>query len=184
MCSCVFCYFAGLWLVASRFGLIKILTRYGISEMFDQIPKDFPNIVYLYYGLVAYTILYIVIVCIIYKVTTKADKEQDTLQQQAGVIVNYAEKTNVLIAAYVRYAKANNITDKAAEQKLKMIQRQIASLPSSIVNNSTATSTLTNLLIGLQNQLSPDFDYAQFCAKLDSTIDTINSLKHKSVIIH
>ena len=42
-------------MIASRFGLIKLITRYGLAESFDQIPKDFPQIKYLYIGLAVYT---------------------------------------------------------------------------------------------------------------------------------
>ena len=46
--SCVCCYFGGLWFIASRFGLAKLLSRYGLSQAFNEIPKNFPQIKYLY----------------------------------------------------------------------------------------------------------------------------------------
>lgn len=184
MCSCVFSYFAGLWIIASRFGFIKLLTRYGISEVFDQIPKDFPNMKYLYYGLGIYTVAFVIITYIIYKVTLQADKEQETLQQQVSETMNYAEKIRVLTAAYLRQAKTTDITDKAAEQKLKMIQRLVDSLPPAIIRNPSMKSNLSSIITELQDQLSPGFDYALFCTTLDTAIDTINSLKRKTVTIN
>ena len=181
MYSCAFCYFAGLWLVASKFGLFKILSRYGLSQIFTDIPEDFPQIKYLYYGLLAYTVVYAVIVYIIYKVTSKAGKEQEVLQQQASEVVNYAEKLNILLSDYIRYAKANNITDKTAEQSLKLIQRQVAALPPAIVRSASMKSNLSSIITELQDQLSPEFDYSMFCSTLESAIDTINSLKRRSV---
>jgi hypothetical protein len=180
----VFCYFAGLWIVASRFGLVKLMTRYGISEIFDEIPKDFPNMKYLYYGLLIYTILYAIVCYVIYKYVSKATEEQEVVQQQVAEVTNFAEQTNVLLSSYVRYAKENEIADKTAEQKLRLVQRQIAALPAGIAATPSAKSSITNIISELRDQLSSGFDYHLFCTTLDSAIDEINSLKRKSVNIH
>lgn len=156
----------------------------GILETINDVHKNFPNIEYLYYALVGYTLLYVGAIYLIYKVTSQAGKEQDVLQQQACEIVNYAERINILLSSYIRHAKSNNITDKTAEQKLKFIQRQVASLPPNVIKNASLKSNLSNVVEELQNQISPEFDYQLFCSMLDSAIDTINSLKHKSINIH
>ena len=183
MCSCVFCYFAGLWMIASRFGLIKLLSRYGNSEIFNQIPKNFPNIEYLYFGLAGYTLIFAIITYVIYKVVTQANKEQYLLQQQTNEITDYAENLSVLLSAYIRYEKANNITDKTAEQKLKLIQRQVAALPPVVMRNTSMKSALSGIVADLQNQMSQDFDYTMFVSTLDSATVTINSLRRRSTNI-
>lgn len=184
MCSCVFCYFAGLWIVASRFGLVKLMMRYGISEIFDEIPKDFPNIKYLYYGLLGYTILYAIVCYVIYKYVSKATEEQVIVQRQVADVSDYAEKTNVLLSSYIRYAKENDIVDKTAEQKLRLVQRQIAALPAGIAGDPSAKACISNIISELHDHLSSELDYHLFCSTLDSAIDEINSLKRKSINIH
>jgi hypothetical protein len=144
--SCIFCYFAGLWIISTRFGLVKLLMRYGVSEAFDAIPKNFPQMIYLYYGLIGYTILFAIITYFIYKFVSKAWKEQEVLQQQANEIFNYAEEMNIIMSAYERYAKSNNITDKEAGEKLKLIQRQISALPPAIVRNPAMSSNLSGII--------------------------------------
>ena len=184
MCSCIFCYFAGLWIIASRFGIVKVFTKYNLSEAIDKIPENFPNIEYLYYGLAGYTFLFKIVTYIIYNVASQAGKEQDELQQQSCEVNNYAEKVNTLLSSYIRQAKSNNITDKTAEQKLKHIQRQVASLSPNVIKNATMKSSLANIITELQDILTAEFDYSRFCSTLDSAIDTIDSIKHKSITIH
>ena len=94
MCSCIFCYFAGLWIIASRFGIVKVFTKYNLSEAIDKIPENFPNIEYLYYGLAGYTFLFTIVTYIIYNVASQAGKEQDELQHQSCEVNNYTEKEN------------------------------------------------------------------------------------------
>jgi hypothetical protein len=90
----------------------------------------------------------------------------------------------VLLSSYARYAKENDIADKTAEQKLRLVQRQIAALPAGIAGTPSAKSSITNIISELRDQLSSGFDYHLFCTTLDSAIDEINSLKRKSVNIH
>ena len=89
--SCVCCYFGGLWFIASRFGLVKLLSRYGLSQTFNEIPKDFPQIKYLYIGLAIYTVLFVIITYMVYRYTERTAKEQDQLQQESSVVVSIDE---------------------------------------------------------------------------------------------
>ena len=72
--SCIFCYFAGLWMIASRFGLVKLVSKYGLTAAFTQIPKDFPQMKYLYMGMAAYTVLFVLLSILIVRFTNKASK--------------------------------------------------------------------------------------------------------------
>ena len=32
LASCVFCYFAGIYLIASKMGIMRLISRYGLSR--------------------------------------------------------------------------------------------------------------------------------------------------------
>lgn len=184
MTSCVFCYFAGMWIIASRFGLFKILMRYGVTEIFDEIPKSFPQMKYLYIAFAVYTLLFAIVTYIIYKVVSRQEEDHRILQQQVSEVANFANQVADLQTLYARFAKVNNIPDTVGELKLKMLQHQIAALPPAIVRNPTMKSNLASIISEINDFISPDFDYRTFCCMLDSAIDTVNSLKRKTVNIN
>lgn len=177
MCSCVFCYFAGIWMIASRFGLIKLITRYGLAESFEQIPKDFPQIKYLYIGLAVYTVLFAILTYILYKYSERTGKEQEQLQNEASIVVSYAERMNVLLSQYER----SNNKDANIRQKLQTLSRQIASLPPAIVRNAVLKSEVANIVSNLQDLLSDNCSTETFSAAIDNARDAIDSVKRRSI---
>lgn len=177
MCSCLFCYFAGLWMIASRFGLIKLITRYGLAESFDQIPKDFPQVKYLYMGLAVYTLLYAILSYFIYKYSERTAKEQAQLQQEASIVVSYAERMNVLLSQYER----SSIRDVKVRQKLQTLSRQIASLPPAVVRNASLKSEVTNTISSLQDLLADGCSADVFSSAIDNARDAIDSVKRRSI---
>lgn len=183
MCSCVFCYFAGIWMIASRFGLVKLVSRYGLAEAFDRIPKDFPQFKFLYYGLAIYTLLYIFLVWFIYKVITRQGREQGQLQQEALEVVGYAEEMNSLLAQYNRLAKANGVSDDTIYRKLQALQRQIAALPPAVVRNAAMKSDLSAIVVQLRNILADNCPLDLFSTAIDKARDEVDALKRKSITI-
>lgn len=177
--SCVCCYFGGLWFIASRFGLAKLLSRYGLSQAFNEIPKNFPQIKYLYIGLAIYTMLFVIVTYMIYRYTEQTSKEQDQLQQESSVVVSYAECMNVLLAQYDR----SSIKDVAVKQKLQKLSRQIASLPPAVVRNATLKSEVVNIVSALKDLLSDNCTGGTFGAAVDNASDAINSVKRRSVTV-
>lgn len=180
MFSCLFCYFAGLWMIASHFGLIKLITRYGLTELFDQIPKDFPQVKYLYIGLVVYTVLFVILSFFIYKYSERTVKEQIQLQQEASIIVSYAERMKVLLSQYER----SSIKDAKISQKLQALSRQIASLPPAVVRNSSLKSEVTNIVSSLQDLLADNCSTNNFSSAIDNARDAIDSVKRRCVTIN
>lgn len=177
--SCIFCYFAGIWIIASRFGLIKLMSRYGLAEAFDQIPKDFPQIKYLYIGLAVYTVFFVIAACIAVKVSQHASEEQERLQQESGAVATYAEQMNMLLSRFERSA----INDANVKQKLQKLSRRIASLPPAVVRDAGMKAEVTGIVGVLQELLSNNCTAEAFSAAIDNAHDNIESLKRRSVTI-
>lgn len=177
MCSCLFCYFAGLWMIASRFGLIKLITRYGLAESFDQIPKDFPQVKYLYIGLAVYTALFVILSYFIYKYSERTAKEQVLLQQEVSIVVSMTERVNVILSQYER----SSIKDANVKQKLHTLSRQIASLPPVVVRNTSLKSEVTSALSNIQDLLAHNCSADVFSSAIDKALDVIDSVKRRSV---
>lgn len=178
MCSCLFCYLAGLWVIASRFGLFKLITLYGLAESFDQIPNGFPQVKYLYIGLAVYTVLFVMLSFFIYKYSERAAKEQVQLQQEGSIVVSYEECMNVLLSQYER----SSIKDAKVRQKLQILSRQIASLPPAIVRNASLKIEVTNTISGLQDLLADNCSAEVFSLAIDDARDTIDSVKRRNLI--
>lgn len=179
LCSCVFCYFAGLWMIASRFGLLKLITRYGLAESFDRIPKDFPQVRYLYALLVVYTVLFAILGYVIVKYSGRVTKEQEQLQQEVAVVVSYAERMNILLSQYER----SNINNIKVKQRLQTLSRQIASLPPAVACNANMKLEVSNIVGELQKLLSDQCSIESFSAAIDNACDAIDSLKRRSIIV-
>ena len=177
LCSCLFCYFAGLWAIASRFGIVKLIMRYGLAESFDQIPADFPQVKYLYIGLAVYTVLFVLLSYILYRYSEGAVKEQETLQQESAVVVSYGERMKALLAQYNR----SSTQDAKVRQKLQTLSRQIASLPPAVARNAGLKSEVANIVSGLQNLLTDGCASEAFAAAIDNARDAVDSVKRRSI---
>lgn len=177
--SCFFCYFGGIWIIISRFGLVKIITRYGLAELFDQIPKEFPQIKILYMVLAIYTILYIFVTYLIYKTSNRASNEQEQLQQDATFIKSYAERMQVILAQFER----SEIKDTYVRRRLQTLSCQIASLPPTIVKNASIKSEIENIFDRLNSLLSDNCSLDPLSKAIDVAIDEINSIKRRSITV-
>lgn len=177
LCSSVFCYFAGLWIIASRFGVVKLISKYGMTQAFDQIPKDFPQMKYLYIGLIAYTVVFAALVWIICRYSERTSEEQEQLQQEAAVVVSYSERMNRLLSMFER----SDMKDAKTKQKLQNLTRRIASLPPAVARNANMSSEVSNIIGRLHDLLSDGCTADSFLAAVDTAVDDIDSVKRRCI---
>ena len=168
LCSCVFCYFAGLWTIA----------QYGL-EYADQIPEEFLQTKYLYIGLAVYTVLFVVLSYVIYRYSESTAKEQETLQQESAVVASYGEHMNTLLSQYER----SGTKDSKVWLKLHTLSRQIASLPPTVARNTSLKSEVANIVSSLQDLLADNCPPETFAAAIDNARDAVDSIKRRSITI-
>ena len=169
--SCVICYFAGLYFIALKFGLIKLLVRYGMSEIFDKIPKNFPEIKYLYWGLAVYTVIFILLSIIILRTASKHGKEMDQVKSEASEVQDYSETLRQLLAQN---------SNSTITTKLQVLQRQVAALPPAVIRDGTAHQELSNIVRTITTVIDSN-DNQNVLSAIDDAMAKIKSLQRKSV---
>lgn len=169
--SCILCYFAGLYILAIKFGLFKLLTRYGLSEMFDEIPKNFPDIKYLYWGLAVYTVIFILLSIIILRTASKHGKEMDQIKSEASEVQDYSETLRQLLAQN---------TNSVFTTKLQVLQRQVAALPPAVIRDGTAHKELSNIVRAIITVIDSN-DNQNVLSAIEDAIVKVKSLQRKSV---
>lgn len=179
LCSCIFCYFAGFYIIGVKFGLLKLLSHYGLSRRIEEVSQDFPNMKYLYIALIIYTIVYVFIAYIIMLVTIRHEKQMVQFQQQASEINDFADDVNVVLAKIIR-DQENWQADDQLKNKLKMLQRQVAALPPQVIRDKNMKADLTSMISNMKDMMSNN-DYAKLSANLDELIDEVKSMKRRSV---
>ncbi len=177
MCSCIFIYFVGIYYIALKFGLIKLISKYGLSEMFNEIPKSFPNMKYFYWALLLYTIIYAIIVYFIYKYLVNNEKEMVELQNNVTDLKLHADELQNIISKYRR--DHNNSEYKTiALTKLERLQRQVRALPTSVMKNPTFDSELSSMINKLKEIMESGEDNI-LVATLDECCDNVRFLQTK-----
>ncbi len=170
--SCIFCYFAGLYFIALKFGLIKLLVRYGFSEIFNEIPKNFPEMKYLYWGLAIYTVIYLLLSIIILRTASKHGQEMDQVKCEASEVQNYSETLRLLMAQN---------SNSTITSRLQMLQRQVAALPPAVIRDTTAHQELSNI-VAVVNAVVESNDEQDALSAIDDAMIKVKSLQRKSVI--
>ena len=178
--SCIFCYFAGLYLIALKFGLIKLLVRYEISEWFNEVPKDFPQMKYLYIGLAVYTVFFLMISIVIMRTASRPGDDMEQLQGDIVEVNNFSEDINALIRAYKNVESANVEAQEMVLTKLRALQRQIAALPPAVVQDSTMRASVAAEVARLNDILASRND-DMFASAIDSALESIKALQRQSV---
>ncbi len=169
--SCIFCYFAGIYFIALKFGLIKLLVRYGMSEIFDEIPKNFPEIKYLYWGVAVYTVIFILLSIIILRTASKHGKEMDQVNCEASVVQDYSETLRQLLAQN---------TNSTITTKLQVLQRLVAALPPAVIRDGTAHQELSNIVRTITTVIDSN-DNQNVLSAIDDAMAKVKSLQRKSV---
>lgn len=170
--SCIFCYFAGLYFIALKFGLLKLLVRYGMSEIFNEIPKNFPEIKYLYWGLSVYTVIFILLSTVILRTASKHGKEMDLIKSEASEVQNYSETLRQLLA---------HGTNSTITTKLQTLQRQVAALPPAVIRDVAAHQELSNIVRTISAVIDNN-DNQNVLSAIDDAMMKVKSLQRKSVI--
>lgn len=178
--SCIFCYFAGLYLIALKFGLIKLLVRYEISEWFNEVPKDFPQIKYLYIGLAVYTVFFLMISIIIMRTASRHGDDMEQLQGDIVEVNNFSEDINALIRAYKNVESANVEAQEIVLTKLRALQRQIAALPPAVVQNDTMRVAMAVEMTKL-NDIIANRDESILASAIDGALETMKALQRQNV---
>ena len=175
--SCIFCYIVGLYIIALKFGLIKLLVRYEISEWFNEVPRDFPQMKYLYIGLAVYTVFFLIISIIIMRTASRHGDDMEQLQDDIVEVNNFSEDINALIQAY---KNADVETKETVLTKLRTLQRQVAALPPAVVQDSTMRASMAAEVARLNDILASRND-DMFASAIDSALESIKALQRQSV---
>ena len=192
LASCVFCYFAGIYLIAAKMGIIRLISRYGLSRTLDEWPADFPSLKLVYICLAIYTVFFAILTYVIYRNIESHGKDMDVLQQKASTIHNYSEGLALVISRYIRICREKNISNKMQSQRLQLLQKQMSSLPASVLNNSSAGSKIARIVSELDDAVSNMETTAesdiiannlQLSNLVERSIEDVQRLKTNSVTI-
>lgn len=192
LASCVFCYFAGIYLIAAKMGIMRLISRYGLSRAIDEWPADFPSLNLVYICLAVYTIFFAIITYIIYKNIESHGKDMDVLQQKAYTLHNYSERLTLVVSRYNRICREKNISNKMQSQRLQLLEKQVSSLSASVLNNSNAGSKIAQIVSELDDAVSNMEQTAesdvvanniQFSNLVERSIEDVQRLKTNSVTI-
>lgn len=188
LASCVFCYFAGLYLITVKFGILRLVSRYGISRILKEWPEDFPSMTAVWVCLAVYTLFFVLITYWIYRANERHAVETNQLQQKASTIHNYSEILSQIVSKYNRVCRKKNISNKMLEQRLQLLQKQVAALPPAALNNDSESivrivSELNNALASMD--MSVENDMTTFNIQLgnliERSIDEIQSICSNSL---
>lgn len=192
LASCVFCYFGGLYLLAAKFGIMRLISRYGLSQALDEWPADFPSLNLVYICLAVYTVFFAIITYVIYRNIESHGKDMDVLQQKASTLHNYSEGLALVVSRYDRICREKNISNNMQSQRLLLLEKQVSSLSASVFNNSNAGSKIGQIVSELDDAVSnmettAESDQVanniQFSNLVERAIEDVQRLKTNSVKI-
>lgn len=188
----MFCYFTGIYLIAVKMGIIRLISRYGLSRFIDEWPADFPSLNLVYICLAVYTIFFALVIYIIYRNIESHSKDMDVLQQKASTLHNYSEGLALVISRYNRVCREKNISNKMQSQRLQFLVKQLSSLSASVLNNSSAGSKIARIVSDIDDAVSnmettaeQDIGGAniQFSSLVEQAIDEVQRLRTNSINI-
>jgi len=192
LASCVFCYFVGIYLIAAKMGIMRLVSRYGLSRALDEWPADFPSLNLVYICLAVYIVFFAIITYVIYRNIDSHGKDMDVLQQKASTIHNYSEGLALVVSRYNRICREKNISNKMQSQRLQLLGKQVSSLPASVLNNSNAGSKIARIVSELDDavtnmETTAESDVVanniQFSNLVERAIEDVQRLKTNSVTI-
>lgn len=152
--SCVFCYFAGIYMIIVKMGIMRLISRFGMSRVFHEWPADFPSLNLVCLCLIAYTLLFILITYWLIRICKKQGEEMDVIQQQASALHSYTDELSLIMARYDRICREKNILNKVQNQRLQLLERQISSLPTSVLSNSNASNRIAGIISEIDKAVS------------------------------
>jgi hypothetical protein len=192
LASCVFCYFAGIYLIASKMGIMRLISRYGLSRTLDEWPADFPSLNIIFICLVVYTIFFAIITYVIYRNIESHSKDMDVLQQKASTLHNYSEGLTLVVSHYNRICREKNISNKTQTQRLQLLEKQVSSLPASVLNDNNVGNKIVRIISEVDDAVSnmettAESDIVanniQLSNLIERAIEDVQRLKTNSVTI-
>ena len=178
--SCIFCYFVGLYFTIVKFGLIKLLVHYEISQWFDEVPKEFPEVKYLYIGIIIYTVIFLLIPIIIMRTVSQHGDDMEQLQEDIVEVNNFSEDVNTLIKKYKAISDVNVETKETVLTKFRTLQRQIAALPPVVVQSSAMKTSMAAEIARL-NDIITNRNDNMLANAIDEALETMKALQRQSV---
>lgn len=146
LASCVFCYFAGIYMIADKVGFLRFADEYGIENLLKEWPEELPSLSFVWGFLAAYTFVFIIITYVIYRANETHAKETDELQQKSGELHNYTDRLSLNISQYKRFCKENNIVDRTQEQRLDLLQKQLAALSPAVYKDNANVNSISRIV--------------------------------------
>ena len=187
LASCVFCYFAGIYIVAVKMGIIRLISQYGLSRCIDEWPADFPSLNFVWVFLVIYTIVFAMITYVIYKNIEKHSEETDELQQKTSIIHNYSDDLSTVVARYNRICRKQNITDKSLGLRLLLLEKKVSSLTAFVLDNRSVGNKIARMISEIDDAVSrlesTDADAEQLKNIVESAIEDVQRLQTSSISI-
>lgn len=192
LASSVFCYFGGLYLLAIKFGIMRLISQYGLHRVFNEWPENFPSLTIVWICLALYTLFFILITYWIYRANERHEKETDQLQEKTEILHNYAEQMSLIISQYNRVCHEKNITNQAQLQRLQLLQKKMAALTPTTFRNPMAVGKLSQIISELDDvvvgmKTSAENDIASLNNQLsnivEESIDSVERLRTNSITI-
>ena len=146
LASCVFCYFAGIYMIADKVGFLRFADEYGIENLLKEWPEELPSLSFVWGFLAVYTFVFIIITYVIYRANETHAKETDKLQQQSEELHNYTDRLALKISQYKRFCKEKNIVDKSLEQRLDLLQKQLAALSPAVYKDNANVNSISRIV--------------------------------------
>ncbi len=192
LASCVFCYFAGLYMIAAKAGIMRLISQYGLHRTFNEWPEDFPSFGLVSAFLVLYTIVFVIITIWIYKANERHAQATDKLQAEAAQIRDYASDLGLTISVYNRLTSQRQGIDKAQGQRMQLLQKQIMSLHPSVFNDPTSANCINRIVEEISDAVNvlktaPEENLSTLSASLSNLIEDdiveVKRLKTNSVTV-
>lgn len=135
-------------------GIMRLISRYGLSRAFDEWPENFPSLNFVLICLAIYSFIFALLTYIIYRNIENHGKVMDVLQQKAVKLRNYKERIVLIMTRYNRVCRDKNLSNKIQAQRLQLLEKQVSSLPTSVYNNPSADIIIERIVNEIDNAVS------------------------------
>lgn len=187
LASCVFCYFAGIFIIAVKMGIIHLISQYGLSRCIDEWPADIPSLNFVLVFFVIYTVIFALITYVIYKNVDNHGKDMDELQQKTSIIHNYSDDLSTVVARYNRICRKQNVNDKSLSQRLLLLEKKVSSLTASVLDNRNAGNKIARMISEIDDAVSRmesnDYNVEQLKNIVECAIEDVQRLQKSSISI-
>ena len=192
LASCVFCYFAGIYLIADKLGYLQLIGDYGLQQVISEWPAEFPSMTMVFIFLAVYTLFFILITYVIYRANENHAKATDQLQQQREVLHNYADRLSLTISQYKKFCRGKNMVNRTQEQRLDLLQKQLAALSPAVYKDNANISTISRIvsemdetIVSMKSTVEGDMAgfNTQFQNLVEDSIDEIQRIRTNSITL-